>query len=42
MNDLPTVVELEEIAEPWRPYRSIATWYMWRSRGPVPQSGNDE
>ena len=22
----------------WRPYRSIATWYFWRSRGFVPQS----
>jgi predicted transposase/invertase (TIGR01784 family) len=25
-------------AEPWRPYRSIATWYFWRSLGVVPQS----
>jgi len=29
---------LEQLAEPWRPYRSIATWYFWRSFGPVPQS----
>jgi DNA-3-methyladenine glycosylase II len=29
---------LEEMAEPWRPYRSIAMWYVWRSRGGVPQS----
>lgn len=36
--DLPTRVELRERAEPWRPYRSIATWYFWRSLGPVPQS----
>jgi len=35
---LPTPKELIEMAEPWRPYRSIATWYFWRSRGPVPQS----
>jgi len=24
------VKKLEELAEPWRPYRSIATWYIWR------------
>jgi DNA-3-methyladenine glycosylase II len=30
--------ELEELAEAWRPYRTIATWYFWRSRGFVPQS----
>jgi DNA-3-methyladenine glycosylase II len=36
--ELPAKAELTELAEPWRPYRSIATWYFWRSRGPVPQS----
>jgi DNA-3-methyladenine glycosylase II len=30
--------QLVEIGEAWRPYRSIATWYMWRTFGPVPQS----
>jgi DNA-3-methyladenine glycosylase II len=35
---LPKAAELEELAEPWRPYRSIATWYLWRSLGNVPQS----
>jgi DNA-3-methyladenine glycosylase II len=34
----PTRAELRERSEPWRPYRSIATWYFWRSLGPVPQS----
>ncbi len=29
---------LVELAEPWRPYRSVATWYFWRSFGAVPQS----
>lgn len=29
--DLPKPKELEAIAEPWRPYRSVATWYLWRS-----------
>jgi DNA-3-methyladenine glycosylase II len=34
----PTKDWLAELAEPWRPYRSIATWYFWRSLGFVPQS----
>jgi DNA-3-methyladenine glycosylase II len=37
--ELPDKNQLLELAEPWRPYRSIATWYLWRSRGFVPQSG---
>ena len=36
--DLPTPKQLAELTEPWRPYRSVATWYVWRSRGWVPQS----
>lgn len=23
--------ELTALAEPWRPYRTVATWYLWRS-----------
>jgi len=29
--DLPKRVELEALGEAWRPYRSVATWYLWRS-----------
>jgi DNA-3-methyladenine glycosylase II len=29
--ELPDPRRLEELAEPWRPYRSIATWYFWRT-----------
>ena len=36
--DLPGRADLRERGEAWRPYRSIATWYFWRSRGWVPQS----
>ena len=25
-----------QIAERWRPWRSVATWYLWRSLDPVP------
>jgi DNA-3-methyladenine glycosylase II len=35
---LPGKAELRALAEPWKPYRSVATWYLWRSRGFVPQS----
>jgi DNA-3-methyladenine glycosylase II len=33
--DLPKPKELTELAEPWRPYRSIAAWYLWRSMDTV-------
>ena len=33
LSALPTPSELTELAEPWRPYRTIGTWYVWRSRG---------
>jgi DNA-3-methyladenine glycosylase II len=28
---LPTARELETLAEPWRPWRSVASWYLWRA-----------
>jgi len=27
---------LRRVAEAWRPYRSVASWYLWRSLDPVP------
>lgn len=30
LDALPTPAQMEEVAEPWRPYRSAATWYLWR------------
>jgi DNA-3-methyladenine glycosylase II len=33
MEELPDRKALTALGEPWRPYRSIATWYFWRSRG---------
>lgn len=27
---------LQQMAEKWRPYRTVATWYLWRSLDPVP------
>ena len=29
--ELPKPNTMMEIAKPWRPYRSIATWYLWKS-----------
>jgi DNA-3-methyladenine glycosylase II len=28
---LPVPAKVEKLAEPWRPYRTIASWYLWRS-----------
>jgi DNA-3-methyladenine glycosylase II len=27
---------LRDVGETWRPWRSVATWYLWRSLDPVP------
>jgi DNA-3-methyladenine glycosylase II len=31
----PSRERLLRIAEPWRPYRSVAAWYLWRSLSSV-------
>jgi DNA-3-methyladenine glycosylase II len=31
LSELPEKEQMEKIAEKWRPYRSVATWYLWRS-----------
>lgn len=31
LDELPDKSQIETIAEPWRPYASIASWYLWRS-----------
>lgn len=41
--ELPKGPAISAIAAPWRPYRSIATWYLWRSlktdlMPPLPQT----
>jgi DNA-3-methyladenine glycosylase II len=38
LKELPGAEALRKLAAPWEPYRSVATWYFWKSRGPVPQS----
>ena len=29
--DLPKPAEMERLAQPWRPYASVASWYLWQS-----------
>ena len=29
--DIPKPRELAEFGERWRPYRTVASWYMWRA-----------
>lgn len=31
LDELPNKEQMFEIAEPWKPYRTIASWYLWRS-----------
>jgi len=31
LNELPTEEQIRRLAESWRPYRTIATWYIWKS-----------
>jgi DNA-3-methyladenine glycosylase II len=28
--------EAREVGDAWAPFRSVATWYLWRSLDPVP------
>ena len=34
LRKLPDAAKLTKIAEPWGPYRSVASWYLWRSLDP--------
>ena len=29
-------ITMLELAKPWQPWRSVATWYLWRSLDPLP------
>ena len=31
MPELPKPAEMLAIAQPWRPHRTVATWYLWKS-----------
>ena len=34
LNELPLAAEMEELARRWRPYCTVASWYLWRSVEP--------
>jgi DNA-3-methyladenine glycosylase II len=36
LEDLPSAAELEVLAEPWRPYRTVACRYLWWSLDKTP------
>jgi DNA-3-methyladenine glycosylase II len=36
LDELPSATEMERIAEPWRPYRTIACRFLWRSLDATP------
>ena len=31
LKELPDAQQIEKLAQRWRPYRTIATWYLWKS-----------
>ena len=31
LSDMPTKSQGRAISDPWRPYRTVACWYCWRS-----------
>jgi DNA-3-methyladenine glycosylase II len=40
LEELPTAAEMEEIAEAWRPHRTLASLYLWESLDNRPGAGN--
>jgi DNA-3-methyladenine glycosylase II len=45
LEEMPKPAEMEKIAAPWRPYSSVACWYLWRSlenKEPVARSQEPE
>jgi DNA-3-methyladenine glycosylase II len=39
LRKLPDARRMLKIAEPWRPYRSVASWYLWASLDNKPMAG---
>ena len=31
LEESPSAAQMRMLAEPWRPFRSVASWYLWRS-----------
>jgi len=39
LQELPRPAELRAIAAPWRPWATVACWYLWRSEAVMPPGG---
>jgi DNA-3-methyladenine glycosylase II len=40
LGELPKPRELEELTAPWRPWRSVGSWYLWRATEVIPPDGS--
>lgn len=40
LQEMPTPKQVEEIAAPWHPWCSVASWYLWRSLELLAQANN--
>jgi DNA-3-methyladenine glycosylase II len=38
LEEMPTPAQVEEIGEPWRPHRSLASLYLWESLAAAPDA----
>jgi DNA-3-methyladenine glycosylase II len=39
LEEPPSATAMRTLAEPWRPFRSVASWYLWRSLDNEPKVG---
>lgn len=39
LEEIPGAKKIEELAEGWRPYRTVATWYLWKSQNQFDKIG---
>lgn len=39
LDEMPDAKKIEELAEKWRPYRTVATWYLWKSQNQFDKIG---
>jgi DNA-3-methyladenine glycosylase II len=35
LDEMPDKATMERIAQPWCPYRSVGSWYLWRATDTV-------
>lgn len=40
LNEMPSPEELRQHGECWKPFRSVASWYLWRAADPEFRLGN--